>query len=221
MEQIKDVYNLPAESHATYKHKVELLLWYVDIYLPAAAGETNFGNSKRRYYKIVDKAEIKGKQRVLVESASEAFGLLLLENCYKKWDALCKEKAKNARFKVPKYNKDDPTTHMFHDTKFSEVHGGQGKGWSDKGRAAFEKYKQAIKDFRAKDKKVGWKIHQFCLDLIRKEHGITATEPPGRKSRKRKAVAIEKAEDIEEDDFVGNQSDGDYDSVAPDNEGNK
>ena len=100
------------------------LLWYVDVYLPAAAGEGNYGATKRRYKMAIEKMEIRGKQRVLVESMTEAYGWLILDNCNSKWENFLKEFSKNSSFKIPKYNKDDESTHPFHVTKYSEAHAG-------------------------------------------------------------------------------------------------
>jgi hypothetical protein len=47
---------------------MDLLVWYLDKYLPAAVGEPTFGKSQRYYN------EIQGKICVLVERQSEAYG---------------------------------------------------------------------------------------------------------------------------------------------------
>ena len=207
---MQNVYKLPDENHKDYNHKVEFLLWYVDVYLPATAGE-NYGGTKRRYKMAVDRMEIRGKQRVLVESATEAYGWLLLDNCHSKWKAFLEEYTKNTSFKIPNYNKDDKSTHPFHVTKYSEAHAGQGKGWKSSALLVLDKYRKAIVKFREEDHKNAWKMHSFALDLIRNHHGVTVDEPPTRKNKGRKRKARELVEEEEEDDFeMDYGSDADY-----------
>ncbi len=204
-----DVYNLPDKNHKDYKPKLAFLLWYVDRYLPAGAGEGNYGDSKRRYKMAIEKMEIRGKQRVLVESMTEAYGWLLLDNCHSKWKAFLEEFSKNSKFKIPNYNKDDESTHPFHVTKYSEAHAGQGKGWKSSALVALNNYKKAIVSFREQDHKMNWKMHRLALNLIREKHGVTVDAPPTKKSRKRKAREL--VVEQEEDDFkIDYGSDEDY-----------
>ena len=87
-------------TRITYKEKLALLLWYVDVYLPAVAGD-NYGCHRRQYKMAIERIEIRGKQRVLVESMIEAYGWLLLDNCYSKWKAYFEAYSANSKFKIP------------------------------------------------------------------------------------------------------------------------
>ena len=186
IEQMKDVYNLPDKSHEDYEHKKKFLLWYVDRYLPAAAGEASYGKTVRLYYMATDRKNIRGKERVLVESASEAFGWLLLENCYEKWCNICAKKKENPGWKIPKNKKSDPSTHPYNKCKWTDSSAGQGGGWAPGARMALETNKAIVKNIRQKDHHDGWKVHKFCLQLIREEHQVTdaAPLPPGAKKCK-------------------------------------
>ena len=147
----------------------------------------------------IDRMEIRGKQRVLVESMTEAYGWLLLDNCHSKWKAYLEAYSANSKFKIPNYDKDNKDTHPFHVTKYSEAHAGQGKGWKPAAFVALDKYKKAIVQFRADDHKNGWKMHRLALRLIREKHGVTSDAPPTKKNRKRKAREL--VEEEEEEDF--------------------
>ena len=210
IEQMKDVYNLPDETHQDYEDKKKFLLWYLDKYLPAAAGEASYGKTVRLYSMAIDRKEIRGKQRVLVESASEAFGWLLLENCYEKWSNICNKKKENPGWKVPKNKKNDPSTHPYNKCKWTDSSAGQGGGWAPGARLAFEENKEIIKTLRKKDHAENWKLHKFCLQLLREEHGVTedAPLPPGAKKCKRPATK----KGSTEDDFkeMDNDSDSAY-----------
>ena len=63
----------------------ELFLWYYDVWLPAILPREFWKEDIRHYRLLTDACEIAGKQKVLVTVASEAFGLLMWENCRDKW----------------------------------------------------------------------------------------------------------------------------------------
>ena len=191
VDLIKEVYNLPAETSVEYKRKAEFLLWYMDCFLPAAAG-SSWGPLKRPYYLPTKKFELYGKDRILVETATEAFGWLIVQNCFDKWKMNFPLQKNDPDWKVPKYSKDDESTHPFHKTKFTEPTGGQGVGWKPEARVEFTNHKKAIMHFRVQDAKKGWKVLNLCKELIRQKHHITAPLPTP-KGRKRKRAERAKA----------------------------
>lgn len=218
MEMLNDVYNLPKKDNVDYKRKVQFLLWYMDSLLPAAAGPS-FDKSKRPYYRPTETFELYGKNRLLVETTTEAFGWLLVENCQKKWETIFPEWKKDSDFKIPKYNKHDEGTHPFHVTKYTEPTGGQGVGWKPEARVALEKYKKVISDFRKSDHntKPQWKMLNFCKDLIRKHHGITASSPASKKrKRAARAKAALSAEDFQD---INDDSDPEFSEHSEDSSG--
>ena len=172
-----------------YQEKKELLVWYQDKYLPAAVGELSFGKQQRYYKKQIDTFELEGKHRHLVERSSEAYGLLVFENCYEKWKAIMFEKSRNPGWKAPAYDKDNQETHKFHNTKYSDPRGGNACGWKPEARTALREYMEAIKQFRDHDRSQGWRTYQKCLDWLRAAKGITDEDPVPRRSRKRQKVA--------------------------------
>ena len=124
----------------------------------------------RLYFKATDRKEIHGKKRVYVESESEAFGWLLLENCYEKWCNICPKKRQSPSWKVPRYKKNDPSTIPHNKCKWTDSAAGQGGGWAPGARDAFESNKQIIRELRKKDHKADWKVHKFCLQLLQEHY---------------------------------------------------
>jgi hypothetical protein len=184
-----------------YVRDMDLLIWYLDKYLPAAVGDLTFGKTLRYYKKQTDTIELGGKMRVLVERQQEAYGWLVLENCYDKWCECVPKQAADPKWKVPAYNKDDESTHPFHQTKYSDPRGGQKAGWKPQARKALKLYCDQIKGLRDKDKKAkkGTSVYQKCLDLLREHHEITEKEPvPKCRKRKRSKRATEE----DEEDFM-------------------
>lgn len=163
-----------------------LLLWYLDFYLPAAAGEQSFGRNIRHYKHACSAIEYKGKMRIAVEKASEAYGLLIYENNYERWLKIVPEKAQDEKWRAPTYNKDDPDTHAWHQTKFSEPYGGQTAGWKPEGRVAMNEYLKLVKTFRDLDKSKKFKYQRKALKWLRQHNGVTEDSPMP-KSKKRKA----------------------------------
>lgn len=145
------------------------------------------------------------------------FRWLLVENCQKKWGDIFPEWKKNSNWKIPKYSKNDRSTHSFHVTTLTEPTSGQGVGWKPEARSALEKYKKDIRDFCTKDKKTNWKILNFCKDLIHKHHGITASSPASKKRKHApRAKAALSAEDFQD---VNDESDKEFSEHSEDSSG--
>ena len=103
-KEIWDVLQMSEASlnEAENATKKELFLWYYDQWL-AAILPREFWKEDIRYYNLLtDTIDIAGKQKVLVTVSSEAFGLLMWENCREKWMAYAKFKAeKGPRAPIP------------------------------------------------------------------------------------------------------------------------
>ena len=73
-----------AEAQAAYNKAECILQWYLDSYLPMAAGFDFWGPTIRPFHLMTDKKKVNGdpsgKERVLVMVTSEAFGLLVYAN---------------------------------------------------------------------------------------------------------------------------------------------
>ena len=154
-EEIEDIWNLPEvneasseEEKAEYEKKVSLLTWYLDVFMPKAVGLEFWGELIRPYRLMTDTEVVEGdpsgKKKVLVTVTSEAFGLLVYHNCRDKWVADYKYKKEHGKkAQVPKYNKDDVSTHK-HVNKWSNSNSGSvvGGGWHPAALKKFNALKQ-------------------------------------------------------------------------------
>lgn len=77
-----------------------ILIWYVDRWLPIVIGSEYWDENNRHYKLPTDKCKITMRdgteeERVLCTISSEAFGLLVYDNCRDKWANIMKLKAQN------------------------------------------------------------------------------------------------------------------------------
>ena len=220
MEDLQNVYSLPPEDHPTYAEKKAILLWYYDSWLVALAGLEMFGTQERCYKRATKASSVRynGNLIPLVTVEAEAFGLLMLQNCYPKWQHVVPMKAKHGlNWPVPKQKKATPETKKYHTTLWSDPKSGkdQGGGWDPLAYDAFKEHIKAVQEMRKADKKNQHAIHEMCLEFVRAKHNVTDTEFVPKASRKRKRGGAKKValapvvnlEDFEvEDDFsVGSE----------------
>lgn len=192
VEQILEVYKsseLILDNPDNEKLK-NMLLWYMDRYLPIAAGLDYWGENQRLYKLLTDKVNINGKQKVLVTVTNEAFGLLVLENCREKWIEINKFKEMHGEgAKIPEKGEEaEPFKAKWTDSKCGQVKFG---GWADEAYERFEELKAALKKIRADDEANDLATQKYVYTWLRTKHGITALAP-GRKSLKRSAKALPK-----------------------------
>ena len=96
--------------------------------------------------------------------------LVVWENCVEKWRKQFAALAQDSNFKVPKYKKDDKTTHAWHHTKWSDAYSGSIKngGWKQGALVALNDFKKSIVDLRKADRRIFTKARQ----LIRAKNNI-------------------------------------------------
>jgi hypothetical protein len=80
----------------------KILLWYQDRWLPIVMGLEYWDDKNRHYDLPTDKIKMRdGVERDLCTATSEAFGLMVYENCRDKWEAIMKLKAGNkGKYKI-------------------------------------------------------------------------------------------------------------------------
>ena len=173
-------------SHAGYEKQQKLLIWYFDMHLAKLVGEERWGVEHRYYLLAVSttKEEVYGKKRTLVTAQSEAWGLMMLENCHDKWEAFWAAKTKDVSFVVPRHNK-DPATHVHHKRKWSNPFAGQKKGWEDEVFTVLDNHSEEIKAFRKADHKKKWAHFNKVKKILREANGISAKAPIPVKNKKR------------------------------------
>lgn len=187
VDDLKTVYNLPPSTDDTYEEKKAVLLWYFDVYLPAAAGNDVYGPTVRYYKRSTKAIKVGGKVMPVITLQVEAFGLLVFENCLPKWTHICPKKAQDGGWSIPTRSKNKPENEKYWVTKWTDGKTGQiqGGGWTQDGYDEFSAYVKHVSEVRSKDKEHGWAVHELALQLMREEHGITETNLAAPKKRKR------------------------------------
>lgn len=190
VEELKTVFEIPPSSDPTFPRKKKVLTFYGDLFLPALMG-TGFDKTVRPYKLAVDKTTVAGKEKVIITKQREAFGLVLYENCFTKWQATVPDLSVNPKAKFPKRVQDDADTHKFHDCKWTNSRSGQGSGWKDEGFKALNEAIKLVGKTRIDDSKRKWKVYTYMKDLIREVNGTVGNEPttPASSSKKRKRQA--------------------------------
>jgi len=186
VEKILALLNMPTHTLKKDEHAEDraILLWYFDRFLPVAAGKEYYGEDIRYYKRPTEKMNVNGAQKVCVTITSEAFGLLVLENCHDKWINIFEFKKENgSAVDIP--TKGDaalPFKAKWTDSKCGRVKFG---GWDPKAYAFFEEVKEKIKTFRTNDASNGFDTQNYALKIMREKHNI-AQEAPGRKRKRSK-----------------------------------
>lgn len=169
------------------KEKKDLYLWYFDRYLPIAAGRDYYNKDHRHYKLLTDKTPACGKMVPCVSKTSEAFGLVMLDNCRNKWINVFKWKD-DKKGAIPTKGEDSKQFQA----KYTNSKGGQVKfgGWSDLGYEAFESYKKTVAKVRETDKKEGNPAQKLALKLMKIHHGIDLDQTVPKKKRKRSRATV-------------------------------
>lgn len=164
-----------------------LLIWYYDRYLPAAARKEYWGDDVRYYKLYTDKINLKGKQKVLVTISSEAFGLLQLRNCAKKWKNIFVLKENDAKAEIPS-KKDNPETIKYKaewtDPKIGQVKYG---GWHPEAVEYMNNTVAFLKKLREDDAADNNKKAEYYKEILRVKNEIKS-DAPGKKRKKKKSL---------------------------------
>lgn len=211
MKEIENVWKLPEapsqdspqEVKDKYSHAVTVLTWYLDKFLPMAAGQEYWGPHIRPFHLMTDKVDVEGdvsgKKKVLVTVTSEAFGILVYANCRDKWIADFTLKDGDRKAKIPKYDKDNKETHK-HQNKWSSSRTGQiqGGGWSKEALKYFNTLIEKIKNFRIEEEEGGNLGFEYGKQLIRVANSVeTGNESDSSSGKKRKRSGGKPEDEIE------------------------
>lgn len=170
--------------------KKQIFIWYYDVYLVACLPKEFWKEDIRYYQLLTDEINIFGKMKGLVTVSSEAFALLMWENCRDKWINYFKYKEANGeKAAIPKGKEPGAQDHL---AKWSDGKEGQVLygGWKEEAYVKFEELKKTLKAWRAADTgKLGPKL---ALKYMRTLHKRTGKFPEDDKkkgsSRKRKTT---------------------------------
>jgi len=159
-----------------------LVLWYYDRWLPVVAGKEYWDSKVRHYQLPTDKVEINGKKKSIITVATEAFGVLMMDNCHSKWIATFNWQKDDPKRKIPSKGTDyDQFKAKYSDSKCGQITFG---GWDPKAFEALVKFMEAIKADRKADNGNNKVQQKYAHKLARQAHNIVEKEP--RLSRRRK-----------------------------------
>ena len=206
MERIRDPCKCTAGVAMTENEENYFLNWYWVHWLPAAAGASILIDDHKFYKLPTMPLKDDDSKKAAVTKESEAFGILVCQNCYKKWQYLIPAKHQDPDFKAPAYDKDNADTHKWHSTEWTVATNGQkeGEGWSPAAYIMLSELIKQVKDRRLAEKRAKWRNHLACLAYVQSQNGIEegAREPNKKKAKKGgspKAVyqAVEELSDVD------------------------
>lgn len=218
VDWFEKVYELPKEGDHDYDKRKEFLVFYMDVWLPKAAGYENYKPEIRYYRKSIDYVTVPGdkpgdknKKVPHVSHDSEAFGLLIYKNCRQKWTHIIPKKLEDEDWEIPAYDKDDGETHKYHTTLWSDGRNGQikGGGWAPEAYDELSTYITTLKAFRKHDKQANWLVHGRMLEILRNDKGIQDDCPSRKRKRKSLAAARVYNDVVELSDVEYSDSDND------------
>lgn len=172
VQNILDLWDQDIEAQTTEDQ--QLLLWYFDRWMPAVAGKLYWTQKVRYYKKLTDTMFIGagGDESVCVSSASEAFGLLILENCSEKWLHTFNLRKGNPSAKLPTEGAEAEKYHAkYTDNKRGGIKFG---GWNPEGLERFQTIVEAVRQLRQADNKKDEieRVQSHALQLMRDAHDI-------------------------------------------------
>ena len=188
IKMIQDPYKVEAGKTLAQSEVNYFLNWYWMEWLPAAAGKSHFGRDVKWWTLPVKPNPDGNSRKACVTKESEAFGVLVCINCYKKWEAIIPEKDTNPEWKPPPRDKEKKDTHKYYDTEWTVSTNGQkeGEGWDPQAYERLNELIRAIKKWRSADKRKKWVQMQACLQFLQGHHGIEeGATGPVRKKRKK------------------------------------
>ena len=163
---------------------LDLFAWWWDVYMPKATGNNKLWNDCTKYYGNISTHSPPGKpNQPYVTAATEAWGLLLIQNCRTRWPAILTWKKKsNDTLRYVKGGGDrvtkghqhiDITVHPEFKGIYTLTDSGQAKfgGWTTKGMKKFAEYVSLCKIGRQKMETPA--LEKKILDKLREENGIT------------------------------------------------
>ena len=193
MPTIEDMENIhgwiPGSEKPEEMPNDKLILWWQNYWLPAIAGDKNYGNDNK-HYKLPSQNHNfivgnKPKTGPCVTIVTEAFGILLFMNCHGKWQAMhALKKQYGTDAKIPKGKLAEiEFKAIFSDQSDGQVQGG---GWAPEAVVELNKQIQRIRAVRLEDGANKWEKHRYALNLLRAQKGITETTVAATLKMKRK-----------------------------------
>lgn len=197
------IYKAWKKAHDEATAQDKLLLWYVDSWLPQLSGHDVYGDLVRPYKRPIDTMEVEGKQKVIITTTSEAYGLLLFENSRERWLNVFKWKKANPKknSRVPTYNKKRPETHEFKNL-WSDAKIGPNREWEPYAYDRLAEHVTRIKAFRDAELGLDDNIFDYALTLVKELHEVEEGQTQPRKKKRRISDVCESDEEDSNDGRV-------------------
>jgi len=181
-EVIRNIWSLDIKK-ATAAQKA-IFLWYYDRYLPIVAGLEYFGDKFRKYHLLTDEIDVHGVKKVAVTVTSEAYGMLVYDNCKAKWEEMYKfrELNKSKGTKIPE--NDDKFFGKYTKTKDGKI---PPKGFTEEGLDLLSTLQDELVAFREEDAANDKKMQKYALKMVKEKYKIPedVTAPEKRRNKKR------------------------------------
>ena len=192
------------KAHKAHKRKCDILIWYLDSFLPMVVGVDFWGPNIRLCNLPIDTFEVSnGKKKVCVSKAGEAFALVQFENSRERWINIFKwKKANPGKKNPPQYSKKRPETHECK-SKWSDYAHGQGSGWDPEAFGVHNQRLKEVKALREEEDKDGYPKMNFGNKLLGKFLDIPVNQD-GPVSEKQRAQEVEVQHAAEDDVTVIN-----------------
>ena len=182
----------------SYNHRVDLLGWYVDCWLPKCVDDRWYGAMVRPRERLTSKVDVLGTSKDRVSATREAHGFIQFENSRSgwiekfKWDDEQQEKKKTGAIKkvksAPNYSKKNKDTHKFK-SKWSDYASGSQCKWDPVVFTEHQLRMDMVAAWRKKDaEQMNYKGQDFAKQLCQERHGLTEDDllpKPTRGSKKR------------------------------------
>ena len=208
MQEVQNPYKVTEGKTVNEDMGNYILNWYWLHFLPAAA-QASLLPKDHRYYKLpVQPLEGDESNKAAVTKESEAFGVLVCLNCYKKWSEFIPAKHDDPDFEPPQYDPKKPETFKWHLTEWTKATNGQkeGEGWAPGAYVRLSELIRDVKKRRSADKKTNFTTLKACLRYVQSQNGIEeGSERPNKRKRNSKK-GVEKAkyqavEELSDDDW--------------------
>ena len=188
-----------------------LFEWWWDEYMPKACGSAKVWNKLTKYFGLMRSHHPPAcNNKVYITPSTEAWGMLLIENCRDRWPKLMKLKEKNGD-RIVYYTKAAPENKpgvqyvnvkedqdfvgKYTDTESGQIQFG---GWSNDGLKRYKELRQLNQ--QARDLPTTKNLENEILETLRKKHGITAhnweDHKKNTKTGSEKKKAPEEVEDL-------------------------
>ena len=165
-----------------------------------------------QFYSTISEAKLHRYGWKLVPAHTEAFALLMVENCHKKWNAM--KTHWDANEKVPRKKRGEQAQAV-HRTEFTMPEGGQQPfgGWTAKGIKRWVEISKELGKYQKQNAKAMLTVERAMLKILQVEHNITEASAAAQKKANHKRNRGDAQGEIVDID-LSDLEEADWDDVA-------